>query len=209
VWALGAGRQPIAVLVAVIASYQRSYMNWLDRTLQQWRIRMALRELPEGARVLDIGTYDGALFRRARATGVGVDPELVATTPVPGVTLVKGLFPADLPALPDESFDAATALAVIEHIPEGDLPTWAKELARLVAPNGVLVMTIPAPAVDKILHVLIRLHLADGMEAHQHHGFQPSSLDDIFTAPLWRRAKHRTFQLGLNHLYVFKRAPHQ
>jgi SAM-dependent methyltransferase len=184
-------------------------MTWLDRTLQQWRIRVARRELPEGARVLDIGTNDGALFRQTRATGVGIDPELVATTPLPGVTLIKGFFPADLPALPDESFDAATALAVIEHIPEGDLPTWAKELARLVVPKGVLVMTIPAPAVDKILHLLIRLHLADGMEAHQHHGFQPSSLDGIFTAPLWRRAKHRTFQLGLNHLYVFERTPHQ
>ena len=33
------------------------------------------------------------------------------------------------------------------------------------------------------------------------------SLDRIFTAPLWQRAKHHTFQLGLNHLYVFERAP--
>jgi 2-polyprenyl-3-methyl-5-hydroxy-6-metoxy-1,4-benzoquinol methylase len=180
-------------------------MTWLDRTLQRWRIRMAQRELPTGARILDIGTYDGSLFRQMRAGGVGIDPELVETAPPPGVTLVKGFFPADLPALPDESFDAATALAVIEHIPEGDLPTWAKELGRLVAPKGVLVMTVPAPAVDKILHVLIRLHLADGMEAHQHHGFQPDSLDDLFTAPLWRRTKHRAFQLGLNHLYVFER----
>ena len=183
-------------------------MTWLDRTLQWWRIRVARRELPEGARVLDIGTHDGTLFRQTRARGLGIDPELVPTAPLPGVTLVKGMFPADLPGLPDESFDAATALAVIEHIPEGDLPTWAKELARLVTPKGVLVMTIPAPAVDKILHLLIRLHLADGMEAHQHHGFQPSSLDEIFKAPLWQRTKHRTFQLGLNHLYVFERTSH-
>jgi len=184
-------------------------MTWLDRSLQQRRIRVARRELPKGARLLDIGTHDGELFRRAQVGGLGIDPELVGTASPPGVTLVKGFFPDDLPELPEESFGAATALAVIEHIPEGDLPTWAKEMARLVGPKGVLVMTIPAPAVDKILHLLIRLHLADGMEAHQHHGFQPSSLDGIFTAPVWRRAKHRTFQLGLNHLYVFERAPHQ
>jgi SAM-dependent methyltransferase len=180
-------------------------MTWLDRFLQQWRIRMARRELSAGARVLDIGTSGGELFRVAGVRGLGIDPELVETAAPPGVTLVKGFFPDDLPALPEDSFDAAIALAVIEHIPEGDLPTWAKEIARLVAPKGVLVMTVPAPTVDKILHVLIRLHLADGMEAHQHHGFQVNSLDGIFTAPLWRRIKHRTFQLGLNHLFVFER----
>jgi len=181
-------------------------MTWVDGFLQRWRIRMARRELPAGARVLDIGARDGELFRLVGASGVGIDPELIETAPPPGVTMVKGFFPDDLPALPEESFDAATALAVIEHIPEGDLPTWAKEIARLVAPKGVLVITVPAPTVDKILHVLIRLHLADGMEAHQHHGFEVSNLDDIFTAPLWRRTKHHTFQLGLNHVFVFERA---
>ncbi len=189
-------------------SHESNNMTWLDNSLQRWRIRMALRELPKGARVLDIGTYDGTLFREAGVSGVGIDPELQATAPVPGVTLVKGLFPEDLPALPDESFGAATALAVIEHIPEGDLQGWAKAIARLVAPGGVMIMTVPAPTVDKILHVLIRLHLAAGMEAHQHHGFEPSSLDTIFGAPLWQRMKHRTFQLGLNNLYVFKRTSH-
>lgn len=180
-------------------------MTWLDRCLQQWRIRVAGRELPLGARVLDIGTHDGTLFRLAGAGGVGIDPELAAGATFPEVTLVKGSFPADLPALPDESFDAATALAVVEHVPEGELRAWAEAIARLVVPHGVLVITVPAPTVDTILHVLMRLHLAGGMEAHQHYRFQPSNLDAIFTAPLWQRTKHRTFQLGLNHLYVFER----
>jgi SAM-dependent methyltransferase len=183
-------------------------MTWLDRYLQKWRIRKARRELPAGARVLDIGTHDGTLFSLTGARGVGIDPELAEGTSIPGVTLVKGLFPEDLPTLPNESFDAVTALAVIEHVPESELPVWAETIARLVVPNGLLVITVPAPTVDRILHVLIRLHLAAGMEAHQHHGFQVSNLDHIFTAPLWQRAKHRTFQLGLNHLYVFERAPH-
>ncbi|MBV9208182.1 MAG: class I SAM-dependent methyltransferase [Actinobacteria bacterium] len=182
-------------------------MTWLDRLLQQWRLRMALRELPPGVRVLDIGTYDGGLFRHAGAHGVGIDPELAPAAALPGVTLVKGAFPMDLPALPEQSFGAATALAVVEHVPEKELATWANALARLVAPPGVLVITVPAPAVDAILHVLIRLRLVAGMEAHQHHGFQVRELEGIFTAPLWRCVKHRTFQLGLNHLYVFERLP--
>src|SRR5579863_7080144 len=65
-------------------------VTWLDRLLQRWRIRVALRELPRGARVLDIGTHDGTLFRLADACGVGIDPELAETAAIPGVTLVKG-----------------------------------------------------------------------------------------------------------------------
>ena len=181
-------------------------MTWLDRYLQKWRIRQARRELPPGARVLDIGTHDGALFTLTGARGVGIDPELVAVTPIPGVTLVKGSFPEDLPKLPDESFDAVTALAVVEHVPEGELLIWAETISRLLVPNGPLIITVPAPAVDRILHVLMRLNLIAGMAAHQHHGFQVSTLDHIFTVPLWHRAKHRTFQLGLNHVYVYERA---
>ena len=183
-------------------------MTWLDRYLQKWRIGQAQRELPPDARVLDIGTHDGTLFSLTRARGVGIDPELAAVPSIPGVTLVKGSFPEDMPELPDESFDVVTALAVVEHVPERELPSWAETISRLLVPHGLLIITVPAPAVDTILHVLMRLNLVAGMEAHQHHRFQLSNLDRLFTAPLWQRAKHRTFQLGLNHLYVFERGPH-
>lgn len=182
-------------------------MSWLDLYLQKWRIREAQRELLPGARVLDIGTHDGTLFSLTRTCGVGIDPELAAMNSIPGVTLIKGSFPGDMPKLPDESFDAVIALAVVEHVPECELLSWAETIARLVVPDGLLILTVPAPAVDPILHLLMRLNLVDGMAAHQHHGFQLSNLDHIFTAPLWQRAKHRTFQLGLNHLYVYERAP--
>jgi SAM-dependent methyltransferase len=182
-------------------------MTWLDDFLQQWRIRVVLPELPPLPRVLDIGTRDGTLFRLAGARGVGIDPELCEAAPLPGVTLVKGLFPDDLPTLPGGSFDAATALAVVEHVPDGELTCWADALARLMTPGGVLVITVPKPTVDKILHLLMRLRLVAGMEAHQHHGFEPGDLDKIFTGPPWQRRKHRTFQLGLNNLFVYERMP--
>lgn len=179
--------------------------TWLDQFLMRYRIRMAVRELPRSSRLLDIGTHDGTLFRETGATGVGIDPELIDVPAPDGVTMIKGFFPGDLPPQQDQLFDAATALAVVEHIPEAELATWAKSLAGMMAPDGVMVITVPAPTVDKILHLLIALRLIAGIEAHQHHGFKPSDLDTIFSAPQWRRRKHRRFQLGLNHLYVFER----
>jgi hypothetical protein len=168
---------------------------------------MALRELSGVTRILDIGTHDGTIFALTGAGGIGIDPELAEAPDLPGVTLIRGFFPDDVPSQREGTFEAATALAVIEHIPESELTTWAKVLAQLMVANGVLVVTVPAPSVDIILHVLMRLHLIAGIEAHQHHGFRPSSLDTIFAAPFWRRCKHRRFQLGLNHLYVFERTP--
>jgi hypothetical protein len=179
-------------------------MTWLDRYLMRYRIRMAVRELPRNARLLDIGTHDGTLFRETGATGVGIDPELIDGPAPTGVTMIKGFFPGDLPQQ-DQQFDAATALAVTEHIPEDELATWAKSLAGMMTPTGVMVITVPSPTVDKILHLLIALRLIAGIEAHQHHGFKPRDLETIFSAPQWRKRKHRLFQLGLNHLYVFER----
>ena len=181
-------------------------MTWLDRYLGRRRLQMALPELPAGGRVLDIGTHDGMLFRLTGSRGAAIDPELACTTTaIPGVAMVKGMFPADMSALPDGPYHAVTALAVIEHIPEDELADWSSALEKLLDPGGVLIITVPAPTVDAILHVLIRLRLASGIEAHQHYGFRPGDLDSIFAPPQWRRRKHRRFELGLNHLYVFER----
>lgn len=181
-------------------------MTWLDRLLRDWRISKATHEIPPGARLLDIGTYDGNLFRSVGAPGVGIDPVFpAATQPSDGVVLIRGCFPQDLPVEPEASFGAVAALAVIEHVPEDELPLWAAELERLLKPGGVLVITVPSPAVDHILHILMRLRLVAGMEAHQHHGFDPGEVPHLFAEPGWLLVKHKRFQLGLNNLYVFKR----
>lgn len=183
-------------------------MTWLDRFLRDWRMRKAVRHVPQGSRVLDIGTYDGLLFARAGAVGVGIDPDLSpGARDAPGVTLVQGAFPQDLVADGAAAFDAATALAVIEHVPEAELADWSHSLAALVRPGGRVVITVPSPAVDHILHVLMRLRLVAGMQAHQHHGFEPGDVKGVFAAPGWHLERHQKFQLGLNHLFVFRRTP--
>jgi hypothetical protein len=181
-------------------------MTWLDVLLQRWRIRKARPHIPPDARVLDVGTFDGRLFRAAALSGVGIDPELREGVRAPkGVVLVRGLFPDDLADEPEGAFGAVAALAVMEHVPEDDLARWSDALAHLVRSDGVVVITVPAPAVDQILHVLMRLRLVQGIEAHQHHGFQPDDVVPLFGAPRWVLVERRRFQLGLNNLFVFRR----
>src|SRR5258705_13535037 len=99
-------------------------MRWLDRRLQAERIRR-VKPYAAGARVLDIGCADGALFRfldDSLVGGVGIDID-----PVPASTAkyqyVRGGFPSALPS--GDQFDVVTALAVVEHIPEPEQPAFA------------------------------------------------------------------------------------
>lgn len=179
-------------------------LTWLDRLLQRWRINTALAHISAGARVCDIGTYDGTLFAIAGtriASGVGLDPELMVGEVRSGpIQLRRGRFPADLPTF--ESFDAITALAVLEHIPRDGLLHLAVDVAALLTHGGRFIVTCPTPTVDRVLAVLTALHLVKGQSLEQHYGLHPDELIPIFGTHLTLTV-NEPFQLGLNRLLVF------
>jgi 2-polyprenyl-3-methyl-5-hydroxy-6-metoxy-1,4-benzoquinol methylase len=183
----------------------------LDRLLQRLRVRAALPHVPEGARLLDVGCADGHLLRalgpRIRS-GVGIDPDLAGAgvsggRPPDGARyrVVRGAFPDDL----DDAgpFDVITMLAVFEHFPDADRPRVVEACRRLLRPGGRVVMTVPAPAVDRIVDLLRALHLAHGMDIEAHHGYRPEQTADHFSG--FRVLRHEPFELGLNHLFVLER----
>jgi len=43
------------------------------------------------------------------------------------------------------------------------------------------------------------------MSLHEHHGFNPADVPSLFGGAGLTLVKARTFQLGLNHLFVFKK----
>jgi hypothetical protein len=181
-------------------------MTALDRLLQRWRIAKAARHIAPGARVLDIGSHDGPLFRALGdrlGSGLGVDPTLTADRDLGRIQLKAGLFPE---AVPDgcEPFDVITMLAVLEHFPEAAYAGLSASCAKFLKPKGKVVITVPSGLVDRILVVLHWCRLIDGMSLEEHHGFETARTPGIF-APQFRLLHRRRFQLGLNNLFVFEK----
>lgn len=166
-----------------------------------------MQHISPGTRVLDIGSGDGALFRKLGeklGSGLGVEPTLKADLDLGRSQLKAGLFPDAVP--PDiEPFDVITMLAVLDHFPEEAYANLGANCARFLNPNGRLVITVPSPLVDRILAVLKGLRLVDGMSLGEHHGYYTERTRTVF-APHFRLVRHRRFQLGLNNLFVFEKA---
>lgn len=181
-------------------------MKPLDRFIQRWRMRQAMRFIPENARVIDIGAHEGELFTALGSRlerGFGVEPLRSEKFVGPNFTIAPGFFPASRPE--DNNWNAVTMLAVLEHVPRAAQPALAQACHELLSPGGHVIITVPSKAVDYILAVLRWLCLIDGMSLEEHYGFEPADTKKIFDTPRFRLIHQSKFQLGLNHLFVFER----
>ena len=179
-------------------------MKAFDRWLQDQRIARAGACIRPGARVLDIGCADGLLFRRLQSRiqgGIGIDPDVKQAVATGRYQLIPGRFPDDLPET--APFDVITMLAVLEHMPDAAHPRVAQRCAALLKPGGRLVITVPSPRVDRILELLKALRVSEPMSLEEHHHFDVRGVPELFR-PL-RLLTATTFELGLNHLFVFER----
>jgi SAM-dependent methyltransferase len=134
------------------ARYQRGYMQDFDDPYEACRvvtIDETLQHLPiEPKRILDFGCGEGRYlgvvgkhFPLAALTGCDVSNVALehAASHCPGASFVHildGLVP-----LPDSSFDLILCIEVLEHV--ADVEHTTRELGRLLAPNGYLVVTTP------------------------------------------------------------------
>jgi len=179
-------------------------MRLSDRILQRWRARKARRWIPRDARVLDIGCHQGEFLLSLGShikRGIGMDP-LAEPMESERIQLLAESFREPL-SFEDASFDSVVMLATLEHI--RDKAPLARECYRLLSPAGRVIITVPAPIVDKVVDVLVWLRLADGMSLEEHHGFNPQETPAIFSQYGLALEHHSRFQLGCNHLYVFRK----
>jgi len=183
-------------------------VKFTDRLLQNWRIAKIRPYILPGAKILDIGSEDGALFRHlglmVGAGSMGVDPTLKQPLNVNGFVLHAGYFPSAMPASSGH-FDVITMLAVLEHFPETGYDSLRTGCKTHLRPGGKLLITVPSHQVDQILKWLTFLRLVDGMSLEEHHGYDVSKTSEIFRPPEFHLLCHQRFQLGLNNFFVFER----
>ncbi len=183
-----------------------SDLRFLDEMIKRWRFRVAEPKVPIHSRVLDIGTADGSwlsyLGSRIQPS-VGIDPEASERTTPEGHRILK----CTLESLPvNESFDCVTALAVLEHLTLDELGRFGEQLFSHTTDNATLVVTVPSPAVDRILDVAIKLRLLNGMEADEHHGLEVNEIPRVLGESGWSVGSARRFELRLNNLFTFVRS---
>lgn len=180
-------------------------MKWLDRYIRDLRIRQALPFIKDGDRLLDVGCHDATMLRRVRGrvkVAVGIDP-LAQPFTEGNLRVFKGMVGPETPAeLAPCSFDCITMLAVLEHVPE--TASFARATARLLAPGGRVVITVPDVKADHVLDVLRKLGLIHGMSLEEHHGYDARKSGPAFEGVGLKMIVNRSFELGLNYLYVFE-----
>jgi 2-polyprenyl-3-methyl-5-hydroxy-6-metoxy-1,4-benzoquinol methylase len=179
-------------------------MRTLDRFLQRWRIMKALPQVRTGDRLLDVGCFDGVLLSRAAgrvSEAIGIDP-LAEPVQRGNIRILRGCIPGGRLFEPAR-FDCITLLAVLEHVPEPE--KLARECFDLLAPGGRVIITVPRPAVDYVLAALRAIRLVDGMSLEEHHGYDVAKTPEIFGQAGFQLLAHRSFQLGLNCLFVFEK----
>jgi 2-polyprenyl-3-methyl-5-hydroxy-6-metoxy-1,4-benzoquinol methylase len=186
-------------------------LKFLDRVLQRQRIRRVRRHIRAGDVVLDFGCNDGRLFQslgHLMDGGIGIDHEPCSADNWKGMGEnfqfqlggLELLTPENLPRV-----NLVTALAVVEHLQEAQIREFARRLAEFIEPNGRILLTIPHPMVDHIVHLGMALKLLSGVSIDDHHGLDPHTAKDLIEKEGWHLEHWTRFQCGLNNEMLFSR----
>jgi 2-polyprenyl-3-methyl-5-hydroxy-6-metoxy-1,4-benzoquinol methylase len=176
------------------------------RRMRLARVMPVLRRLP-GCRLLDIGCgWEASLLAAVEphvqhAVGIDLKAPRIAT---PRLTTIAAALADELP-FPDASFDVVTMLGVLEHLSHPR--AIVEEIARVLRPDGQLVLTVPSPRAKPVLEFLAyRVGLVSEAEIRDHKRYYDRrSLGELLQGSGLVIVRHRSFQLGMNNLLVANR----
>lgn len=137
------------ILEASRQSYEKIAREFSETRARFWpELTFIKNHLPKTGKILDVGCGNGRLLELLDETALaytGIDfsdnmlKEAKRLHPDKNFILADAL---NLP-FPDQSFNAVTSFAVLHHIPSEEFrEKFMSEAARVLAPNGVLIITI-------------------------------------------------------------------
>jgi ubiquinone/menaquinone biosynthesis C-methylase UbiE len=177
--------------------------NALDMFICRWRSGVARRQVRPGDTVLDFGCGHQAMFLRSVQEwikhGVGIDYDADAGQPAPNIELRRFHF-KDRLDFPDATFNVVSILAVLEHIPLGQVDVLFREFSRVLAPGGRILITTPTPAAKPVLDFLaFKLHVISEPEIADHqHYYSESDLEALAGRHGLKVTTYRKFLFGFN-----------
>lgn len=176
-----------------------------DEFLEFLRFTKVEPYIPKGAALLDVGAGDGNFLRYLDGHlqhAVGIDSHLTHRLNLGNAQLVPGYFPYDFVET-DTTFDVITMMAVAEHIPMAVLPDVADACWKYLKSDGQVILTVQHPRVEGLLDLLKALRVIEGFSIHEHYGFDPACLPEIFNA--WKLRKRERWGFGCNNLFLFEK----
>jgi len=98
------------------------------------------------------------------------------------------------------------ALAVIEHIPVGDVFSVFKTLQTKLKPNGKLFLTTPTPLAKPLLEFMAFINVLDrhNIEEHKHY-WTKKDIQELAQKNGFVLKKYRKFQLGFNQMALLEK----
>jgi SAM-dependent methyltransferase len=142
--------------------------------------RFGSTQAGRGPRVLDFGCGCGRMTRYlnliegVEGHGLDVNPDLVAWCQQ-NLDRVHTVLDSERPPmpLPDQSFDLVYSLSIFTHLTEDRSRQWMQDIARVMVPGGVLILTI---------HGYQALEIIRGSSVHQGmFGLDERSTGDLVT----------------------------
>jgi cyclopropane fatty-acyl-phospholipid synthase-like methyltransferase len=186
-----------------------SEFNIFDTFIAKWRLKKVINHIQVGDTVLDFGCGSQAyLLNQVRSKikrGVGLDYEISNVNAYENIFLQSFCFIDKMPFKCE--FDKITMLAVLEHIELDIIDSIFSEFNRILKHGGEILMTTPTPTGKILLEFLaFKLKIISQHQIADHKKYY-SRRDVIEIAQRFGflLKKYKTFQLGCNSFFIFKK----
>ncbi len=158
-----------------MSSYTRG-KGFLEPLLAYLRARKANILIPDSlrqGRILDVGcgSYPYFLAHTSFEKKFAIDQVALASSTAQELRIES--FTLDLdrePNLPfdDDYFNSVTLLAVVEHLDPQNMAVLFKEVYRVLAPDGLVVLTTPSAWSSGLLKTMANINLVSKEEIEEH-----------------------------------------